>query len=52
MRNEPETPWPTLLGLALCGALAYAIAWQSAPQNRATRELIINHLSNHLNVNR
>lgn len=52
MRNENETPWPALLGLMVCAALAYAIAWQSAPQNRVTRALIINHLSNHLHVKR
>ncbi len=52
MRNENETPWPALLGLMLCAAVAYSIAWQSAPQNRATRDLIMKHLSTHLHVNR
>ena len=52
MRNEPKTPWPTLLGLLFCAAVAYGLAWQSAPQNSATRDLIINHLSHHLHVNR
>lgn len=46
MRNETETPWPALLGLMVCAALAFGFASFSAPQNSATRDLIINHLSN------
>lgn len=46
MRNENETPWPALLGLMVCAAVAFGFACFSAPQNSATRDLIINHLSN------
>lgn len=38
------TPWLKLLFLALCGLLAYGIAWGTAPQNRATRDKIITTL--------
>ena len=47
-RNPLRLPWPDLIALALLGALAYGIAWGSAPQNRATRDKIITTLKNAL----
>ena len=43
-RTPYRLPWLDLIGLALLGALAYAIAWGTAPQNRATRDKIITTL--------
>lgn len=41
---DPPTPWLKLLALAALGAIAYATAWSTAPENRDTRDRILTNL--------
>ena len=49
IHSRNEIPWLKLIGLSICFAATYAVAWQSAPENRPTRDKILNTLTSYVN---
>ena len=45
-RNEKQ--WPKFIGLIICWAAMYAVAWQSNPENRPTRDKILNTIASYV----
>ena len=49
IHSRNENQWPSIIGLIVCCAAIYAVAWQSAPENRPTRDKILNTLASYVN---
>jgi hypothetical protein len=48
IHSRNENQWPSLIGLIVCCAAIYAVAWQSSPENRPTRDKILNTLASYV----